>query len=167
MAVAPTAGRRPRGKEVKNVNREAQRQAARSALAQLCQRWPNCFNPKNPRPLKVGIAHDLTRELGEAALRPELKGALNIYCGNPNYLSNLRTGTSRLDLQGNEVGFVSREDELRAAARLKGLKTTKAEGKEAKAPVTEQNPTPQRRGDSFEGLRRAARERKSRKQSSP
>jgi ProP effector len=149
------------------VNREAQRDAARSALAQLCQRWPNCFNPKNPQPLKIGIAQDLTRELGEAALRPELKGALNLYCGNPGYLSTLRAGTPRLDLHGNEVGFVSREDELRAAARLKGLMTAKAEVKEGKAPVAGRNPTPQSRGDSFEGLRRAARERKARETNKP
>jgi ProP effector len=150
----------------KNVNREAQRQAARAALALLCQRWPKCFNPDDPRPLKIGIAHDLTRELGEAALRPELKAALNLYCGNVGYLSTLRAGRSRLDLQGNEVGVVSREDELRAAARLKGFKTAKVEVKEAKAPLAEGNPTPQRRGDSFEDLRRAARERKQAKQSS-
>jgi ProP effector len=147
------------------VTREAQRQAARSALAQLCQRWPKCFDLKNPRPLKIGIAHDLTRELGEAELRPELKGALNLYCGHPGYLSTLRAGTSRLDLHGNEVGFVSREDEQRAAARVNGLKTAKAEVKERKAPVTERNPTPKRYGDSFEGLRRAARERKAREPS--
>jgi sRNA-binding protein len=140
------------------VKRQAQRQGARLALAHLCQRWPNCFNPKNPRPLKIGIAHDLSRELGEAALRPELKGALNLYCGNLDYLSTLRAGTPRLDLQGNEVGVVSREDELRAAARLKG--------QEGKAP-TEQNPMPKRRGDSFEGLRRAARERKARETNKP
>jgi ProP effector len=139
------------------VSREAQRHAARSALAQLCQRWPNCFNPKNPRPLKIGIAHDLTRELDEAALRPDLKSALNLYCGSAGYLSTLRAGTSRVDLDGNEVGFVSREDELRAAARLKGLKTARVEVKKAKAPVIEQNPTTRRRGDSFEGLRSGAR----------
>ena len=149
------------------MNREAQRQAARSALVQLCQRWPKCFDLKNPRPLKLGIAHDLTRELGEAALRQELKSALNVYCGNVSYLSKLRAGTSRIDLHGKEVGLVSHEDEQRAAARLKGLKTAKAEVKEAKTPVTEQNPTPKRHGDSFEGLRRAARERKARETNKP
>jgi ProP effector len=94
------------------VNREAQRQAARATLALLCQRWPKCFDLNNRRPLKIGIAYDLVRELGEAALRPELKAALNLYCGNPGYLSTLRARTSRLDLHGNEVGVVSREDEL-------------------------------------------------------
>ena len=100
-------------------------------------------------------------------MRPELKGALNLYCGTVGYLSNLRAGTSRLDLNGIEVGLVSGEDELRAAARLKGLKAAKAEVKEAKAPVTEQNPMAERRGDSFEGLRRAARERKARETNKP
>jgi ProP effector len=149
------------------VNREAQRQAACSALAQLCQRWPKCFDLKNPRPLKIGIAHDLTHELGEAELRPELKGALNLYCGSLGYLSNLRADTSRLDLHGNEVGFVSREDEVRAAARLKGLKTVKAKVEKANVPLAERNPSPQRRGDSFEGLRKAARERKERETIKP
>jgi sRNA-binding protein len=48
----------------------------------------------------------------------------------------LRAGTSRLDLQGNEVGIVSREDELRAAARLKAAKTARAK---ARTPATEEN----------------------------
>jgi sRNA-binding protein len=51
--------------------------------------------------------------------RSELKDALNLYRGDVGYLSTLRAGTSRLDLHGNEVGIVSRDDELRAAARLK------------------------------------------------
>jgi ProP effector len=144
------------------VTREAQRQAARAKLAVLCQRWPKCFDLNNRRPLKIGIAYDLVRELSEEALRPELKAALNLYCGNPGYLSTLRAGTSRLDLHGNEVGIVSREDELRAAARLNGRKTAKVEVKEGKASVPERNTTPKPHGDGIEGLRRAARERKSR-----
>jgi sRNA-binding protein len=92
---------------------------------------------------------------------------LNLHCGSLGYLSGLRAGTSRLDLHRNEVGFVSREDEARAAARLKGLKTAKAEVKEAKAPVMKRNPSPKRHGDSFEGLRRAARERKARETIKP
>jgi ProP effector len=143
------------------VNPETKRQTARAMLAMLCERWPQCFNLNNRRPLKIGIAHDLTRELGDAALRPELKGALNLYCGNLGYLSGLKAGMSRLDLHGNEVGFVSREDELRAAARLKGLKTAKPEVKESEAPAAKPNPRPKRHGDSFDGLRKAARERKS------
>ena len=144
------------------MNPENKRQTARATLAMLCERWPKCFNLNNRRPLKLGIALDLTRELGDPALRPELKGALNLYCGNLGYLSGLKGGVSRLDLHGNEVGLVSREDELRAAARLKGLKTAKAKVKEGEAPVAKPNPRPTRHGDSFEGLRRAARERKSR-----
>ena len=67
------------------MNREAQRQAARATLALLCQRWPKCFDLNNRRPLKIGIAYDLVRELGEAGLRPKLKAALNLYCGNPGF----------------------------------------------------------------------------------
>jgi ProP effector len=148
------------------VNPETKPRTARAMLAMLCQRWPSCFNLNNRRPLKIGIAHDLTRALGDTALRPELKAALNLYCGNLGYLSRMKAGTSRIDLDGNEVGFVSREDELRAAARLKGLETARPEVKEGEAPTAEPNPRPKRHGDSLEGLRRAARERKSRQQSS-
>jgi sRNA-binding protein len=117
-------------------------------LAMLCQRYPNCFDLKNPRPLKVGIAHDLA---GAVSL-PELKIALNMYCGNLAYLSALRVGAPRLDLQGKEVGIVDREDEQRATARLRGVKTARA--KKVK----------QGQGDGFEALRRAARQRKAREQ---
>jgi hypothetical protein len=55
---------------------EAQCQATRAIAAILCQRWPKCFDLKNRRPLKIGIAHDLMHELGDAVSRPELKGAL-------------------------------------------------------------------------------------------
>jgi ProP effector len=153
---------------------ETQRQAARAIVAMLCQRWPKCFDLKNRRPLKIGIAQDLVHALGDAASRPELKGALNLYCGDIGYLSSLRAGASRLDLQGNEVGIVSRENELRAATRLKAAKTVRAK---SKAPSTEESVpnraitpplsalpgtsvTPTRLG--FEGLRKAARERKAR-----
>jgi sRNA-binding protein len=150
---------------------ETKRQAARATVAMLCQRWPKCFDLKNRRPLKIGIAHDLVRELGDAVSRPELKGALNLYCGHLVYLSTLRASTSRLDLQGNEVGIVSREDELRAATRLEAAKVARAK---ARTPVTEENvppplsippkteATPARLG--FEALRKAARERKAKGQ---
>src|SRR5262245_31030046 len=117
---------------------ETTRQAARAVVALLCQRWPKCFDLKNRRPLKIGIAHDLVRVLGDAVSRPELKGALNLYCGDIVYLSTLRAGTSRLDLNGNEVGIVSPEDELRAAARLKAAKHVRAK---AKTPTTEEKRT--------------------------
>ena len=144
------------------MNPEAKRQSARAMLATLCQRWPKCFDLKNRRPLKIGIVHDLMRELGDPALLRELKAALNLYCGNRAYLSALKAGVPRLDLHGNEVSFVCREDELRAAARLKGLKAAQVEVKEGDVSIGEPNPGPKRHGDSFEGLRRAARERKSR-----
>jgi ProP effector len=150
---------------------EAQGQSARAIVAMLCQRWPKCFDLKNRRPLKIGIAHDLVRELGDAVSQPELKGALNLYCGHLVYLSTLRAGTSRLDLHGNEVGIVSREDELRAATRLKAAKIARAK---VRGPVAEENvphqitpphsplqktkAAPARLG--FEALRKAARERK-------
>jgi ProP effector len=145
------------------VNREALREAVRLTVAMLCQRWPQSFDLKNRRPLKIGIVHDLVRELGDAVLRPELKGALNAYCGHTGYLSGLRAGTPRLDLDGNAVGIVSDEDELRAAARLRAAKTAKVKAK-AKAtqeePLAAPAPTP-KRGDGLEGLRAAARARAS------
>lgn len=136
--------------------REPKRQTDHATLAVLCERWPKCFDLKNRRPLKIGIAHDLVLELGDAVSRPELKGALNLYCGDLGYLSTLKAGTSRLDLHGKEVGIVNREDEVRAAARLKGAKSARAKK------VTTVRQTPQR--DGFESLRRAARERKEEKQ---
>ena len=152
---------------------ETKRQAARATVTMLCQRWPKCFDLKNRRPLKIGIAHDIERALGDAVSRPELKGALNLYCSGLDYLSSLRAGTSRLDLHGNEVGIVSREDELRAEARLGAAKIARAK---ARSPAIEENVshqtiTPPRSAPSatparlgFEALRRAARERKAKGQ---
>ena len=158
------------------MTREAKRQAARVIVAMLCQRWPKCFDLKNRRPLKIGIAHDLARELGDAAPLPELKNALNMYCGDLGYLSALRFGTPRLDLQGNKVGSVSRDDELRSAARLNGAKTAsaKAKAQQTEESVSHRTTTPPRSAPpttsatparlGFEALRKAARERKAKGQ---
>ena len=88
----------------------------------------------------------------------------------------MRAGTPGVDLHGSEVGTVSHEDELRASARLKAAKTARAkakalpiEGKVPHGPITpplsapaETEPAPARLG--FEGLRKAERERETKRQ---
>jgi ProP effector len=103
-------------------SREPKRASAAATLKLLCGHWPLCFRLADRKPLKVGITYDLMRELGDVVPHAKLKAALNLYCGDLDYLSGLKAGASRIDLYGDEADTVSSEDELHAAERLKTLK---------------------------------------------
>lgn len=86
----------------------------------LAALYPACFNWKQPRPLKIGIFHDL-RAAGHP--RPAIHKALAVYCSRGRYLKALRAGMPRLDLQGQPVGVVTADEEAVAKAKLAGAWT--------------------------------------------
>lgn len=100
-------------------------------VTMLTERFPQAFDPKNPKPLKLGIRDDL------AALAPEVDlGVLGPWCGRPRYLKALIAGESRVDLDGNPVWEPTQAERDDAAARLKALKDRQKanKGKTAKEP---------------------------------
>lgn len=103
------------------------------SIGKLQKRYPLAF-PKNPAPkvpLKVGIWDDLASEMQELGLsEAELREAVATWCRGSRYWTCLVEGAARVDLQGNEVGQVSREDAARAR-RMKARRPAKA----AKAPT--------------------------------
>jgi hypothetical protein len=140
-----------------------------AALEFLTERFPKCFDLNNPRPLKIGIAFDIV-----AAAPPEISWlaitlALDSLTKSQSYLARVVAGEPRIGLDGEPAGVVTPNDEAYAMKRLAHLAQAKQEAgarlaqaaQEASAHFSEAlNPPPApRKGDGFEGLRRAARAR--------
>lgn len=97
-----------------------------NALRDLFQdTFPSCFSawgaPKQP--LKAGIHRDLKAHFPDLPMR-EIREALANYCGGPTYLRSMVEGAVRLDLDGNQVGFVAAAHAAYAAHRLKKLQAS-------------------------------------------
>ena len=83
----------------------------------LSQRWPNAFDAKEPKPLKIGIRGDI-RALDSELSDEELNRALRAYTRRDKYLSQLRAGATRVDLAGDAAGEVTEADAATAKAWL-------------------------------------------------
>ncbi len=93
------------------------------ALPLLAEAYPACFDGENPRPLKLGIHHDLMAAGFEKAA---VKRALARYCNRPRYRKALRAGAIRIDLQGQPAGAVTADDAETARADLAAWNARKA-----------------------------------------
>ncbi len=92
----------------------------------LSAKWPEAFNPKAPRPLKVGIRHDIRALDGELS-NDELSTAMRAYTKMATYLSKLRAGAVRVDLSGKPAGEVSETEAASAKAQLRERRKLRAE----------------------------------------
>ena len=148
-------------------NHAAKRQAARAALAILCERWPLCFKLDDRKPLKVGIFADIVAALGDGAAPPRhvIGAALRAYTQPPAYLGSMVIGAARIDLDGTPAGIVTEAEAVDAKARLEAqtmkAKQAKTVRKEVVAPPATST---QPKRDGFEALRAAARARRARQQ---
>ncbi|WP_353642706.1 ProQ/FinO family protein [Mesorhizobium sp. WSM2239] len=101
----------------------------------LSARWPAAFNPKAPRPLKIGIHHDIRVHDGELS-DDEVRRALLAYTRMAKYLARLDAGAARIDLDGKPAGEVSDADAATAKALL-GARKEKQQTKQSPAPTAE------------------------------
>ncbi|MGM0824944.1 MAG: ProQ/FINO family protein [Pseudomonadota bacterium] len=100
-------------------------------LAQWYQRYPKAFFKGHTQPLKVGIHHDLAaREPWSGKL---IRRALANYVNLPRYIKSVREGATRIDLEGNEAGFVDAEA-ARHAAEKRAQQAAASPREESKAP---------------------------------
>jgi ProP effector len=122
-----------------------------ATIALLCERWPKCFVmfPQRRKPLKIGIHKDIPADLIEPEI---LKRALRFYVGNVGYLSAMKPGAARIDLNGDPVGEVS-EGDARGSQSVLILRRKRKQEKE-KPPA----PPPPR--DGLAALREAAMKRR-------
>jgi sRNA-binding protein len=87
-------------------------------LAKLIERWPLCFSADAPRPLAIGVFHDLRRAAPEIDA-DELSDALAAYTQTDAYLTELtRKKARRVSLSGEPVAHVGKEDAERARRML-------------------------------------------------
>ncbi|WP_114417256.1 ProQ/FINO family protein [Marinospirillum perlucidum] len=70
--------------------------------------YPRAFMPGQPQPLKIGIHEDLQE--AEGGDQKKIRRALAGYVKLPRYLRCLKAGAVRLDLQGQNAGFVTEEE---------------------------------------------------------
>lgn len=85
--------------------------------------YPGSFMPGQPQPLKVGIHEELLAVEGGDIKK--IRRALASYVKVPRYLRCMKTGAVRLDLKGNNAGFVSQEEADFAAEHLQKLEANK------------------------------------------
>lgn len=86
----------------------------------LAERWPCTFSiqEKRRRPLKVGIFSEIFIALDGAVTMAELSTALSCYVANPVYLSRLRVGATRVDLDGAAAGQVTEAEDNHAKMKI-------------------------------------------------
>lgn len=110
-----------------HVDLEQQARMSDSRLfAWLCQRFPKCFNPKDKKPLKIGISEDIERlykqecnfDIDPYALRQVLRR----YVGDQHYQRSLIKYKARYDLKGEVAENLSEEHLEHAEVRLSELR---------------------------------------------
>ncbi len=92
-------------------------------LAYWVKTYPRSFMPGQPQPLKVGIHEELLA--AEGGDMKKIRRTLASYVKVPRYLRCMRKGAVRLDLQGNNAGFVTEEEASFAATHLLELEQHK------------------------------------------
>lgn|SRR5262249_27756694 len=119
--------------------RKKREQAIAAAIALLAEAFPKAFfvYQNRRRPLKIGIHLDIQAALNGVITPAELHGVLGFYCSNPAYLSRLRKGAWRLNLDGQVAGTVADDEEVRAKimlAKIKAKKEARTAAAKAQAP---------------------------------
>lgn len=115
-----------------------QRKSPAKLFRYLSAKWPQAFDPGAPRPLKIGI-HDDIRARDDELSDEELRRALRAYTRMDQYLTALRAGVARVDLDGNPSGEVSDADAATATALLR-TRRARPEARQAPEPTREPEP---------------------------
>ncbi len=96
-------------------------------LEVLVKQFPLAFNLNDRKPLKIGIAQDISAALvGDSSFSNNaLKKTLRYYVMGKGYLLAMVNSTDRIDLEGNVAGEISPEDKLHAeiclAVKCRGI----------------------------------------------
>ncbi|MCZ5771048.1 RNA chaperone ProQ [Escherichia coli] len=91
----------------------------------MAERFPHCFSAEGEaRPLKIGIFQDLVdRVAGEMNLsKTQLRSALRLYTSSWRYLYGVKSGATRVDLDGNPCGELDEQHVEHARKQLKKRK---------------------------------------------
>ena len=114
----------PAGKDVKQI------------LAELSEKFPLCFSQSGEaKPLKIGIFQDLAQRLSEedGISKTQIRHALRLYTSSWRYLSGVKVGVARVDLDGQAGDLIDEQQAAHAAETLEQSKAKAAEVRKAKA----------------------------------
>src|SRR5262249_4020456 len=90
-----------------------------AAIELFRELFPRAFPLHGARvPLEIGIEAKIFPTVRGAMTPREVTDAVRFYVSSPAYLRCLRRGAKRIDLAGNPVGMVTREEAGRAAETL-------------------------------------------------
>jgi ProP effector len=106
----------------KKVVNQARRNRAMAMRKVLVDRFPKAFKPfYAPKiPLQIGIHEHLLARLPDLQ-RADILNALHDYTHGATYFSALVEGATRIDLNGEPVGVVTKNHALGAALKLRAL----------------------------------------------
>ena len=152
------------------MSNAARRARTGAVIELLCERFPQTFSRRGPKPLKVGVYADLLAALDGMVEPRDLKSALAGYTSSARYLRTLSAGASRIGLDGKPAGTVAPEVEAVAKGRLAELakatavraKVAPTKGPEpaARTPTAENPKPPAPKRLSLADLREAGRRRR-------
>lgn len=119
---AETAGAK---KKKTDAQRKKEFDANRQAMDELCELYPQAFNPRQPKPLKIGI-HETLAEDGKLS-KTRIRRALNVYVRLRSYYACMVDGADRVSIDGSAAGTVSAEDAAHAKEKLDAIDKRRAE----------------------------------------
>lgn len=137
------------------------RHNVRPTIESLCEHWPCCLAVNQQRPLNLRIDQDIAAAAPGAFTPAELELALRFYTGSNGYLLACREGNARINLLGNVVGAVTKDESEYAAKIIARRKAKHAAKPASNTPIPSSPPTKTPAPKlGFAGLREAAARRK-------
>ncbi|WP_051207078.1 ProQ/FINO family protein [Saccharospirillum impatiens] len=133
-----------------DAQRKKEFDANRKAMDELCELYPEAFNPRKPKPLKIGI-HEALAEDGKLS-KTRIRRALNVYVRLRSYYACMLEGVDRVTIDGSPTGQVSAEDAAHAKEKFDAIEKRRAERAKQRPPAA--NRKPRADGDKPEGARK-------------
>ena len=88
----------------------------------LAKTYPQCFNLKNPKPLKKGIIEDILKQGLWTDSKTSLRSTLTFYVASPSYHRALLQEKFRYNLDGKRVVKIAEAEKEFSKQRLSLLK---------------------------------------------
>jgi len=104
-------------------------------ISLLCQHFPNLFDVKNPKPLKINIMNEVCEALphklvGDTSVsKTRIRSAIKYYTSSKNYLKAVLSMDERFDLEGVACGVVEESHREHAKKSLDELLLKQKEAK--------------------------------------
>ena len=87
-----------------------------AAMQQLLDAYPEIFNLKSPRPIKIGIHDEISTT--EDLSKTKVRRGLASYVRQTAYLKSIVEGASRINIKGEADGVVTAEEASHAQEQL-------------------------------------------------